>query len=301
MFQYKVYAPSPALQPFVNNYAIVENTVPITHFVLMKPTLVLGIQYSGSMELSGTEQAVFEGFSSGLIGLQHTYCKMEKAANTGVLFINFTEAGAAAFFNLPLHELSDTGHTLDLMIPASLVSQLEEQVALATSAEARVQAVNRFLMTRLRYQKSDPLIGTALELIKNSQGLIKTKALAKQLYISSSRLEKRFRHAVGTSPKQFAAIVRIETALKNFQSGIPLTQLAYSAGYFDQAHFNRDIKRATGMTPRQLMGSLITTSGTVQQPCGFLYGNDVLLTHINENPEKNPPASPDSASKKQQP
>ncbi len=275
MFLYKVYEPSPALKPFVSNYAIVENTEPLLHHILLKAALVLTIQYSGSMELSGEDASVYERYSSGLMGVQHAYRTIRKAANTGVLFINFTEAGAAAFFKVPLHELSNAGFSLDLLLPASVVQRLEEQVALVSSADERVRVAESFLLSFLSNQKQDLLILAAIDAIRQSRGLIKAEELAKLLCISASRLEKRFRQAVGISPKKFASMVRIETVLKSYRAGSPLTKLTYEAGYFDQAHFNRDIKSYTGMPPKLLFSSLATVAGNTQQPCGFIYGSNI--------------------------
>jgi AraC-like DNA-binding protein len=37
------------------------------------------------------------------------------------------------------------------------------------------------------------------------------------------------------------------------RQSISLTELAYRSGYFDQAHFIKDFKRYTGMTPKQYL------------------------------------------------
>lgn len=275
MFLYKVYEPAPVLRPYVANYAVVENTAPLTHHILMKAALVMSVTYKGHMNLSGTEEKVFETLSSGLAGVQNQYRTIEKVANTGVLFINFTETGAAAFFDLPLHELNNEGVALDLMLPASKVAQLEEMVALARSTDERVAQADAFLYALLPEHRQDLLVVAAIELIRQANGNIRVEELARQLFISISRLEKRFKQVAGTSPKKFASMVRIESIIKNYQAGISLTNLAYSAGYFDQAHFIRDIRQATGMAPRQLFGSLAVIDGQAEQPCGFIYGSNI--------------------------
>jgi AraC-like DNA-binding protein len=62
-------------------------------------------------------------------------------------------------------------------------------------------------------------------------------------------LEKRFRQAVGTSPKKFASIVRFKHVIQRYDSGRSLTELAYEAGFYDQAHFIKEFKIFTGDTP----------------------------------------------------
>jgi AraC-like DNA-binding protein len=87
--------------------------------------------------------------------------------------------------------------------------------------------------------------------IVHANGMIQIGGLSKQLYISQDAFEKRFRQAVGTTAKQFSSIVRLRHVIDNFSSARSLTDLAYSAGYFDQAHFTKDFSVFTGRAPRQ--------------------------------------------------
>ena len=69
------------------------------------------------------------------------------------------------------------------------------------------------------------------------------------LFISRDPFEKRFRRIVGTTPKQFSTIVRLRTLIEQHLPDQPLTEVAYKAGYFDQAHFIKDFKAFTGEVP----------------------------------------------------
>ena len=68
--------------------------------------------------------------------------------------------------------------------------------------------------------------------------------------LSQSALERRFRGIVGISPKEVrlrgAAATRSATA--DERCGLHCGG-AYDAGYFDQAHFIHDFRRATGSAP----------------------------------------------------
>ena len=275
MFLYSVYEPAAALKPYVNNYSIVENTVPVSHNILPKAALILGIKYSGNMELASPEGVVSEGFVSGLMGIHDSYRIFSKPANTGMLAINFTEAGAGAFFDIPLNELYNSGFTLDTFVRNSRVAQLEEEITLARTALERVQVAEHFLFSLLREAAQDKIILESIAMIRAARGIIRAEDLAKQLYISSSRFEKRFRAIVGTSPKKFASMIRIESVIRSYQSGTTLTDVAYDSGYFDQAHFNRDFKSYTGLSPRQMLSNWINPEEP-QQPCGFIYGGDIM-------------------------
>jgi AraC-like DNA-binding protein len=86
-------------------------------------------------------------------------------------------------------------------------------------------------------------------MIYKSKGNIRITELAKQLHISQSPLEKRFRQAVGASPKKFASVVRLKNAIKEYSPQNSLTDLGYEAGFYDQAHFIKEFKSFTGETP----------------------------------------------------
>jgi methylphosphotriester-DNA--protein-cysteine methyltransferase len=95
----------------------------------------------------------------------------------------------------------------------------------------------------------------ALALIHKSKGNIRISELTEQLHIGQSPLEKRFRQAVGASPKKFASIVRLKNVIQQYDSVNSLTELGYEAGFYDQAHFIKEFKTFTGCTPEKYFSS----------------------------------------------
>jgi AraC-like DNA-binding protein len=129
------------------------------------------------------------------------------------------------------------------------VSLLEEQLACATGSNERIDLIEKFLLSKLYQPTPDRLILNALQKIHLTRGMVKIKNLADTLYISHDAFEKRFRRVVGSSPKQFSSIVRMASITSLNRQPQKLTDLAFEAGYFDQAHFNKDFKSFTGQTP----------------------------------------------------
>ena len=128
-----------------------------------------------------------------------------------------------------------------------IITQLKE----AKSDTLRIEVIENFLLINLRTQKSQELIKITVEIIKKHAGDIKIMVLADQLHVSQSQLEKRFRNVVGASPKKFASIVRLRNVLETAPNYDSMTKLGLQAGYFDQAHFIRDFKSFTGITPER--------------------------------------------------
>src|SRR5690606_36668043 len=114
-----------------------------------------------------------------------------------------------------------------------------------THAE-KIRVVEQFLLAHMKAAQPDRLVIKALELIYQSKGLVKINALSKQLNISQSPLEKRFRKIIGTSPKKFAALVRFRNIIQNGDASPSLTALGYDGGFFDQSHFIKEFKCFTG-------------------------------------------------------
>jgi hypothetical protein len=73
--------------------------------------------------------------------------------------------------------------------------------------------------------------------------------------LSLRSLQRRFLHATGLTYKAIQQIERARHALALLQSGIPIPETAYRAGYFDQPHLTRSLKLFAGQTPAQIASS----------------------------------------------
>jgi len=62
-------------------------------------------------------------------------------------------------------------------------------------------------------------------------------------------LARRFRAAFGTSPSRFRTLRRLDQARQAIRSGMSLAHAAIEAGFADQSHMSRQVKRAYGLTP----------------------------------------------------
>ncbi len=73
--------------------------------------------------------------------------------------------------------------------------------------------------------------------------------LARCAGLSAFHLCRVFRAAVGMPPHAYQTQVRVRRAKSLLLSGMPITQAAAEAGFYDQAHLNRHFKRIVGLTP----------------------------------------------------
>jgi methylphosphotriester-DNA--protein-cysteine methyltransferase len=180
---------------------------------------------------------------------------MRTAADSGIVLAMFRPGAAARWFGQPLHELFGTTVGLDLLLRRSDVDRLHERVLEAADDAGRVAALEAHLLASRAGREPDLLAERAAAAIIKARGAIRIGALADALGIGQDRLEKRFRRTVGASPKQLASMVRVRHAIDSYRPGTSLARLSADAGYFDQSHFNREVRAVTGRAPAELLRS----------------------------------------------
>ena len=248
LMKLETYIPCEVLRPLVSSFAIQETAEERTYNVLPGTGLVIGFQYRGRLSRIGSADEKLLSVS-GVSGLADTRRTFRNTPDTGTVLVFFREAGATPFFREPLHELFRQSVSLDNFMRRSELLVLEEQLVEATTSEQRVAAVEGFLIDRMTDTKRDDLVLAALALIHKTSGSLRVNELIRQLHISQSPLEKRFRQAVGTTPKKFASLVRMMDAIRRYDPAKPLSGLGYTAGFYDQSHFIKEFKAFTGDTP----------------------------------------------------
>lgn len=181
-------------------------------------------------------------------GLQKSARLIAYGQNAATLIVHFQDTGAQAFFRQPLYALfSDSLSPADFDAAAGIAA-LEDKLFEQASRPAQVALVEQFLLQRLQ-PRHDAMAQAAVHIIKETGGVLLVRQLASQLCTSNDALEKRFRKAVGATPKQYAAIVRMNALIRSRQPGRPFTQTALDGGFYDQAHFNKEFRAFTGQTP----------------------------------------------------
>ena len=246
----RVYIPCDELKPYIKTLAIHESVGAQTYTVLPDTGFVIGFQYKGKLSFIHNGQEIPLS-TSGVTGLRDSYRVFKNTDNIASVLVFFKEASATHFFRQPLHELFSESVSLDNFMLRSELLFLEEQLFEAATDDARINTVERFLLSRMSPALPDKLVIAALSLIHDAHGNIRIRELMEKLHISQGPLEKRFRQAVGASPKKFASVVRMKSAIQQYKTQTSLTELGYNTGFYDQAHFIKEFKTFTGLTPHK--------------------------------------------------
>ena len=246
--------PTKLLRPFILTYVIIDSPEEWVNRVLPDTSLVMSFQYKGRVSCVADNTDINLP-SSSISGLRKSLGSFHYSKGTGNILVLFKEAGAVAFFENPLHHLYNETVSLDQFISRLDLAIIEEQIAEAKTDAEKIDRIEKFLLAALCNHTPDKLISAALQKIHLAKGAIKIKELAGALYISQDAFEKRFRRAVGTSPKQFSSIVQMKSITSRRHLKQRLCDIAFDAGYCDQSHFNKDFKLFTGQTPSEFYKS----------------------------------------------
>jgi AraC-like DNA-binding protein len=164
--------------------------------------------------------------------------------------IRFWPAGAHPFFRFPLLELNNRIDDLRDVWDSD-VNLVQEQLAEATSFDEGIAIVETALTERLRPSPSDDIAIQVARLISSTAGMARIELIRKSFGISERSLERRFKTAIGTSPKMFSRIIRFQNLLKTLEQQKPesFLDIALSLGYYDQPHMIREFKEFSGKSP----------------------------------------------------
>ena len=156
---------------------------------------------------------------------------------------------------MPVDEVRDVRVPLEVV--ASGVARLTELAAAADSPEAVAGVLERYVAGLAARYEPDAAVEQVVRLLRAGVVPPHVPALADAVGLSERQLRRRFTEAVGYGPKTLHSILRFQNALSLGRAATTagLADVAYRAGYADQAHFTREVRRLTGVTPTELLGS----------------------------------------------
>ncbi|EQA43198.1 DNA-binding helix-turn-helix protein [Leptospira broomii serovar Hurstbridge str. 5399] len=248
------YIPSDLLKPFVQTYLVIESDNGMQNRILPSSSVVLSFRIKGrvsSLEEFGENSIPLLGIS----GIRRFPRLIRYSPGAAALLVIFKEGGATAFFKEPMHEIFGMNLSLDNLTDRIKILETEEKLFEANNHRQRISLIERFLLSELKGIRPDMLVLETIRKIRAAKGDLRIGELLKGLPISRDSYEKKFRRIIGTTPKQFSEIVRMRNLIDQYSPNISLTETAYQAGYYDQAHFIKEFKSFTGLTPKEFFKS----------------------------------------------
>ena len=74
--------------------------------------------------------------------------------------------------------------------------------------------------------------------------------------VSERSVQRRFVQATGLTRRAIQQIERAQTAMALLQGGVSILDTVHEAGYYDQPHLTRSLKRWLGQTPAEIAGNV---------------------------------------------
>jgi AraC-like DNA-binding protein len=193
-----------------------------------------------------------------IVSQMKSFMEIEPTGKTGFIAARFTATGAYRFFSKSLKSISNMEIALNYVWKA-FAPELENKISKAKDMNERSRILQSFLYAILckTQVEAAPVVECCLKEIQLAKGLISVEDLSYKTGVSNRQLLRQFDHFVGLSPKEFARITKFLHSLNTLakRPADSLTSIAYQSGYYDQAHFIRDFKEYSGLTPGEYLQS----------------------------------------------
>lgn len=262
---YETYTPCNELKPFVKCYWTLEGH---REQAPRKQTIVP----DGCMEMIFHYGDLYRQYTEGgsyivqprcfVIGQLTRILEIEPEGETGIFAVRFYPDGFLPFATMPVKEMENTAVPLGKLFGKES-EEAEQRILNASRTPDRVRLAEIFLLNRLTDTETiDRMVRSAVETLITANGQLSVEALSRQTHINRRQLERKFSSAIGLSPKQLSKAIRLQATLKMLldRKFARLTALAYEGEYYDQAHFIKDFREFTGLTPKEFYGDQLKMS-----------------------------------------
>jgi AraC-like DNA-binding protein len=255
----KIFEPNSELAEFVMCYWTLESAkenTPLKNTIVPDGTMKLIFHYGETYKhyLNSKDSMVLP--KCFLIGQLTKPYIVEPLGITGSFVVRFHPNGFLPFTTIPIKEMENTAIPLDKLFGKE-GEEIGERILKANSTFERIELIETFLLKRLTDKQTiDNVVKSTIETILNANGQFSVNNHSLRNDINRRQLTRKFSAAIGLSPKQFSKTIRIQATLKSLLTRKikNLTDLAYENEYFDQAHFIKDFKEFTGLTPKGFYG-----------------------------------------------
>lgn len=255
----KTYEPHVELSEFVIRYWTLDGkkeNIPLKNTIVPDGTMKLIFHYGDTYKHHSQNGEIIILPKCFLIGQLTKPYVIEPVGVTGSFVVQFKPNGFLPFTTIPIKQMENTAVPVEKLF-GDVGRNLGNQILNAYNTAERIQIVEAFLFKQLANKNTiDIVVKSTVETIFNANGQFSVKEFSKNKNIDRRQLARKFSATIGLSPKQLAKTIRIQSTLKVLlnEEITSLTDLAYENEYFDQAHFIKEFKEFTGLTPKEFFG-----------------------------------------------
>ncbi|MCL2414078.1 MAG: helix-turn-helix domain-containing protein [Bacteroidales bacterium] len=243
MYHYQEYKSDIRLTPWIENYWLATDFVPSGIYAKVLPDAYADIIFDFDSTKGISRATIF--------GTMTNFFEVDSTKHTQMFGIRFKPAAITAFTRVPQMEL--TNRSVELALLETLFDKsFYETFPEKQSAQEIIAHTNNHLIKMLPHLYSpDVQILRAVDVINFTKGQLNLTRLASDICLSQRHFERRFKTAIGVSPKMFAKIIRFTHTIQDIVKypEKDLLTIALERGYYDGTHLMKEIKSFSGDTP----------------------------------------------------
>jgi AraC-like DNA-binding protein len=214
----------------------------------------LNIDLSGApMVITDAEGGQPQSLAGAFVaGARSRHFWVDTAHTTSPMSVWFKPGGARAFFGVPASALHNQHVPLELLWGRAEAERLADSLCEARTPAERFACVEAALLSRLsRAEPAHRAVGYALNMLTTAPSAPAIAQIERCIALSPTRFIDVFREEVGLTPKLYSRVQRFQHAARLMAAGAchGLAEVALAAGYSDQAHFTREFRAFSGLTP----------------------------------------------------
>jgi AraC-like DNA-binding protein len=191
---------------------------------------------------------------AGISGPQSEAFIIERTALDELIGIHFEPGGVFPFLKFPSGELHDQHLLLADVWNHQQANDLVCLLHEADSVDDKFGVLEKWLLSVARRPlKYHPAVKFAMNEFQKDPGLFSSGLMANRVGFSQRHFIQLFHDQVGLTPKLFCRVERFQKVIRSVQKAraVDWVDVALSCGYFDQAHFNHDFRKFSGLTPTE--------------------------------------------------
>ena len=236
MQSFQLIKPCFALAPYIRHYWILQDDsiAPVSERTLPIGCMQLVFHKGKQLLLLGESELQPQSFISGQsVG----FSDVMSTGRIEMITVVFQPYAVKALFHIPSHLFHGQTVDTDAMEDVEL-SDLVKQVTDTSDNAVCIRLIEQFFLRRLYTLPEYNL-----------------KRMSETACLSSKQFGRIFADYVGTTPKEFIRIIRMQRALSMLQQDatIPFVQVAYECGFSDQSHMIKEFKLFSGYTPAEYL------------------------------------------------
>ena len=238
MQTFRIVKPAPALSPYIRYYWILRDdaTLPVSERTL--PVGCVQLVFHKGKRLMCLQESRLQP-QSFISGQSFGFSDVVSTGVIEMITVVFQPYAAKVFLQIPLHLFNGQNVSTD-----------------TPDNDQCIRLIEQFFFRRLAsgFEYNLKRLSTVLDEI-NLHPQVNTLQLSDVACLSTKQFGRVFTDYIGTTPKDFLRIVRMQRALYVLQQnpGSPFAQVAYECGFSDQSHMIKEFKLFSGYTPAEYL------------------------------------------------